>query len=344
MSMSLRAGLFLSATALAAAVPALVAQQPAPYTVASRIPLPGEGGWDYLIIDAAARRLYVSHATKIDVIDLNTNAPLGAVEGLTGAHGGTAAGGHIFATSGRTDEVVVADAKTFAVTDRLKTGAKPDAILYDAASGRVFSFNGDGQNATAIDAATAKVVGTIPLGGAPEFAAPDGKGHVFVNIEDKGELVEFDAKKLEVLRRVKLEGCDEPTGLAIDRSRDRLFSVCHNKVMVIVDSKSLKLLQTLPIGSGVDGAAADSVTGAAFASNGDGTITMVVPDGKAYSVKATIPSAPRARTIALDPMTRKIYVATAEFGEAPAPTEKEPRPRPPMKPGTFAVVVMEPAK
>lgn len=331
---------------LAAAAP-LSAQTAAPYRLAGKIPVPGDGGWDYLSVDAAGRRLYVGHGTKVDVVDLDAGKFVGSIEGMQGVHGAAAvpAAGKVFITAGRTDEMVIADLKTLAETGRVKTGAKPDAIMYEPVTKRVFSFNGTGANATAVDPMTGKVVGTVDLGGGPEFAVADGKGKVFVNIEEAGEIVRFDAKTLKVEARASLKPCEAPSGLAMDRAKRRLFSVCANKLMAVVNADDLKVLQTLPIGGRVDAAGFDSTTGRAFASNGEGTLTVAAPDAKGvYTVAATVPTAVGARTMAFDPTTRKIYVATAEFGPAPAATEKEPRPRPAIVPGTFAVLVLEPVK
>ena len=226
---------------------------------------------------------------------------------------------------------------------RVNVGARnPDAIVYDPASRRVFTMNGGSSNTTALDAATNAVVGHVDLGGRPEEAVPDGRGRLFINIEDKGEVVELDARALRVLRRWPIAPCTEPSGIALDVAHGRIFSVC-DKVMAVSDAAAGKLLTTVPIGSGPDGAAYDPALGLAFSPNGrDGTLTVVRAEGRAgYAVAATVPTQLSARTIALDPRTHRVYLSAAELGPTPAATAEQPRPRPTVVPGSFTVLVVE---
>ena len=336
-----------ASAALSIMIAATAAAQAAPggYHVARSIALGGEGGWDYLTVDPAAHRLYVSHATRVQVIDTDTNAVVGEIPGTEGVHGIALAPelGRGFTSNGRAGTVTVFDIKTLAVLDTVKvTGENPDAIAYEPTTRRVFTFNGRSANATAIDAATAKVVGTLPLGGKPEFAVADGKGRMYVNIEDKGALVAFDAKVLTVTANWPLTPCEEPSGLAIDREHRRLFAGCGNKLMAVVDGDSGRVLATLPIGAGVDANAFDPATGFAFASNGEGTLTVVHEDTpEKFTLAGNVPTKRGARTMALDPATHRIYLATAQFGPPPSPTAERPRPRPSIVAGTFEVIVLE---
>jgi DNA-binding beta-propeller fold protein YncE len=240
--------------------------------------------------------------------------------------------------------VTVFDLKTSKVLAEVKsTGQNPDAIIYDPASHRAFAFNGRGGSATAIDGATAKVAGTVPLGGKPEFAASDRKGSVFVNIEDKNELVEINAAKLTVAHRWPLTGCDEPSGMAIDAAHGRLVIGCGNEVAAIVDTASGRVVARLPIGKGVDANGFDPGTGLGFASCGDGTLTVLreeSPDSWVVAAKAATQRG--ARTMTVDEKTHNVYLVTADFGPAPAPTAEQPHPRPAMVPGTFRVLVVGP--
>jgi len=230
--------------------------------------------------------------------------------------------------------------KTLKKLGEAKAGDNPDAIVYDPASKRVFTFNGRSKDATAINAADGSVAGTIPLDGRPEFAAADGAGHIYVNLEDKSELVALDSQKLAVLHRWPMAPCEEPTGLALDRKNRRLFAGCHNKLMTVINADTGKVVITLPIGAGVDANEYDPSTRLAFSSNGDGTLTVVHEDSpEKYSVVENVATQRGARTMALDPKTHNAYLVTAEFGPPPAPTAENPRPRAAMLPGSFVVLV-----
>jgi YVTN family beta-propeller protein len=332
----------IGAAILPAAIEALGAA-PA-YKIVQKISLGGDGGWDYLELDGTGR-LFIARATRVMVVDLASGKLAAEIPDTPGVHGVAFALdlGKGFTSNGRENTVSVFDFKTLQVLSKIKTGENPDAILYDPASRRVFTFNGRSADTTAIDAEKGTVAGTVALGGKPEFAVSDGKGHVFVNIEDKSEIVALDPQKLEVLSRWPLKPCEEPSGLALDEQTGRLFSVCRNKLMAVVDSKTGQVLATPPIGGGVDGAAYDPESHLAFSSDGEGTLTVVGESapGKFEAVQ-TLPTEPGARTLALDPKTHRIYTVTAQFGPRPTPTAENPRGRPPVLPGTFELLVAAP--
>jgi YVTN family beta-propeller protein len=315
------------------------------YRVVRRLELGGEGGWDYLIVDPAARRVYVSRGTRVLVLDADSGKQVGEIPDTEGVHGIALAQDlhRGFTSNGRSSTITIFDLKTGKrISDVKSTGENPDAILYDPASRRVFAFNGRSGNATVLDAATGAVAGTIPLGGKPEFAASDGKGRVFVNIEDKSTLAVIDSAKLAVEKQWALTGCEEPAGLAIDRSRRRLFAGCHNKVMAVVDADSGKVVATVPIGQGVDANAFDPGTGLAFSSNGDGTLTVAkAAEGDKYEVVQSVETQRGARTMALDEKTHTIFLPTAKYGPPPSPTAEQPRPRPSIVPGSFVILVVQ---
>ena len=314
------------------------------YHVVTTYKLGGEGGWDYLITDADARRTYISRGTHVVVIDADTGKSVGDIADTPGVHGIALAPelGRGFTSNGREGTVSIFDIKTLATSSKVKVGENPDAILYDPATKRIFTFNGRSQDSTAIDAATGKVLGTIKLDGKPEFAATDAKGGIWVNIEDKSELVAIDPNKLEVKAKWPLAPCTEPSGLAIDRKNRRLFAGCDNKMMAVVDADSGKVLATPPIGDGVDATAFDPETGLAFAScGGDGVLTVVKEDSPdKFSVAENVPTQKGARTMALDTKTHKVFVVTAQFGPRPAPTADNPHPRPAILPDSFVVLVV----
>jgi len=322
----------------------LTIQQPA-YHVVARVSLPGEGGWDYLTVDTAAHRLYASRGTHVAVVDLDRDSVVGDIPNTLGVHGIVVLRdlNRGFTSNGRDSTVTVFDLKTLAAVGSIKvTGRNPDAIAYDPVSRRLFTFNGGSANLTAIDPRSGKIVGTLELGGKPEFAQTDGRGRMFVNIEDKSELVAFDGRTLAIQKRWSLAPCEEPSGLAIDRARHRLFSVCGNGVMVISDADSGRVVATVPIGSGTDGAAFDPATKLAFSSNGEGTLTVVHEESAdSFTVAATVPTQRGGRTVALDERTHRVYTVAADFGPAPEPTADRPRPRPPIIPGSVVLLVLD---
>jgi YVTN family beta-propeller protein len=324
------------------AQPSPSAKPAAGYHLLKRIEVGGEGGWDYLTVDSAAHRLYVSHATRVVVIDLDKGVVVGEIPNTNGVHGIAVVPelGRGFTSNGRDNNVTVFDLKTLKVITQIKTGTNPDAIIYDPASRRVFAFNGRSNDATAMDAASGNVAGTIALGGKPEFAVADGQGTVYVNIEDKSEIVAIDSNKLAVKAHWPLAPGEEPSGLAMDRKARRLFAVCSNKKMIMMNADNGHVVADLPIGEGTDAAAFDPETKLAFSSNGTGTLTVVHEDSAdKYSVVETVTTQRGARTMALDPTTHTIYLATAQFGPPPAPTPDRPRPRPSIVPGSFVVLV-----
>jgi len=304
--------------------------------------LGGEGGWDYLTIDPDARRLYISRAVKVIVIDADSGKPVGEISDTPGVHGIALAPemGKGFVSNGRENTVSVFDLKTLNTTQKIKVGNGPDAILYDPATKRVFTFNAHSQDATAIDADKESVVGTIPLGSKPEFAQSDAKGTIFVNMEEKNSLYALDPVKLTVKSRWALPGCEGPTGLAIDRPHRRLFSGC-DKIMAITDADSGQEVASPPVGDGVDATSYDDETGLAFASAGEGKLTVVQSEGgDHYRVAEEVATQRGARTMALDPKTHNLYLVTAQFGPPPAPTAENPHPRPAILPGSFVVLVV----
>jgi DNA-binding beta-propeller fold protein YncE len=316
----------------------------ASYHVARDLTLGGDGRWDYVVVDTANDRLFIARQTRVMVVDPDSGKLLGEIPGLNGAHGVALAyaAGHGFATSGHDSSVTMFDLKTLRVLGRTKAADDADAILYDPASKRVFTFNGDANSASVIDPVSGKLLGGIPLGGKPEFGVTTGHGRLYVNLEDKAELVEIDPAAMRVLRRWSLAPCEEPTGLAIDRDHHLLFSGCHNKLMAISNAAEGKMIGQVPIGGGVDAGAFDPSSQLAFTSNGDGTLTVVHEDSPTrFRVVANVITRPGARTMALDERTHRIYTVTAAFGPAPAPTSSEPHPRPSLVPGTFSLLVLD---
>ncbi len=327
---------------------ALTARADAPlrYRVAHEVSLPGDDGWDYLTFEPAGHRLFIAHGTHVLVVDTEKLAAAGKIADTPGVHGIALAPelGRGYVSAGRAGVIVVFDLKTLARLKEIKTtGENPDAIVYDPATRRVFTFNGRGRNVTAVDARSDEVLGTIALDARPEFAVSDGKGRIYVNLEDKNSLAVLDAAKLSVLSVWPLGGCEEPSGLAFDTAGRHLFPVCSNKVMAVVDATSGRVLGTVPIGGGVDAAGFDPATHLAFASCGEGTLTVVRQSASgAPEVVQALPTRRGARTMALDADSHRIYLVTADFGPPPAATPEHPRPRPPILPGSFRLLVLEP--
>jgi YVTN family beta-propeller protein len=320
------------------------AAAPAGYHVAKTYKLGGEGRWDYLLVDSETRRVFISRSTHVMVVDADTGAIVGDIPNTPGVHGVALAPELLkgFTSNGGDGSVTVFDTKTLKTITQIKVGQNPDAILFEPSSGHVFTFNGTSHDATAIDAKAETVAGTVPLGGKPETGVADGRGHIFVNVEDKSEIVEFDARKLTVLNHWSLAPCEEPTGLALDRKHRRLFTVCSNKLMAVVNADTGKVITTLPIGAGVDASGFDPATDLAFASNGEGTLTVVHEDSpEKFSVVETAKTQRGARTMSLDAKTHRVYLVSAEFGPPPPATPERPRPRPSVVPGSFTLIVME---
>jgi hypothetical protein len=333
---------WLSSLTLLVAAVAPAAAGPG-YKVVNTYKVGGDGSWDYLTADAAARRLYISRATHVIVLDLDSGKTVGDIADTPGVHGIALAPelGRGFVSNGREGTVSIFDMKTLTTSSKVKVGDNPDAILYDPATKRVFTFNGKSQDSTVIDAAKGTVLGTIKLGGKPEFAASDGKGGVWVNIEDKSELVSIDPNKLEVKSKWPLAPCTEPSGLSLDKKNRRLFVGCDNKMMAVVNADTGKVLATPAIGDGVDATAFDDEAGLAFASCGEGVLTVVKEESPdKFSVAENVPTQVGARTLALDSKTHNVFVVTAKFGPPPAATADAPHPRRTILPDTFVVLVL----
>lgn len=312
------------------------------YHLVKKVKLGGSGGWDYLEVDPATHRLFISRGTHVIVVDPEQGKIIGDIPDTKGVHGIAMADefNRGYTTNGGTSDSTNFDLTSLKVLGKTKTDKDSDAVIYDPFSKRVFAFNGDGNTSSAIDAASGKLVGTFPLGGGPEFGASDGKGKIFVNLEDKSSLVKFDAKTLKIENTWPLAPCESPSGLAIDAANEILIVGCHNKVMAFVDGSTGKVLGTVPIGQGVDANRFDPGTGFAFASCGDGTLTIAHEDSPTkFSLVEMIQTQRGARTMALDYATHTVYLVTGEFGPAPAATTENPRPRPTMIPDTFTLLV-----
>lgn len=309
------------------------------YHVINKIHIGGTGGWDYLSVDSDAHRLYAAHAAVVNVVDLDSGKTVGSVPQLHNAH-------HVlllpelnrgFVTNGQSGSVTIFDLKTLAKTGEPAAGMNPDNICYEPKTRHVFVFNGRSNDSTVIDAKTGEPLTTFPLGGKPETCAADGSGKLYVNLEDKSAIAEIDGAKPAVLRTVPISPCEEPSGLALDSKGGVLFSVCDNKMMAVVDTKSLKVIATPPIGAGPDAAEYDPATGLAFSSNGDGTLTIVKNVSGKWQAVDTIQTERGARTMTLDPKTHRVYLLAAEYGP-PAGGEKKGRPS--ILPDTFHVLVV----
>jgi len=317
------------------------------YRLARTIAASGEGGWDYLVVDAAARRLYVTRGTRVLVLDADSGAAEGEIPNTDGVHGVAIAPdlGRGFTSNGRANTITIFDPKTLATLATVKTtGENPDAILYDPLSHRVFTFNGRSANVTAVEGATGAVAGTFAVGGKPEFAVTDLAGRVYVNIEDRNEIVAFDSRTLKVEAHWPLAGCDSPTGLAIDVKAKRLFAGCGNQVLVVLSTGDGRAIAKLPIGKGTDAVIFDPEANLVFSSNGDGTLTVIHEDSPdAFRVVQNLPTKEGARTMALDPKTHAIFLPAARFEPPPPPTAENPRPRRKMVAGSFEILVATPA-
>jgi len=308
------------------------------YKVVKTIPVGGDGGWDYVYVDSDARRVYISHATHTVVMDADTYAVVGDIPETQGVHGIAIASGlgRGFISDGRSNDVTIFDLKTLKSLGTPKTDANPDAILYEPVTKRVFTFNGRGKNSTAINAADGSVVGTIPLTGKPEFAVADGKGTIYVNNEDTSELHHLDAQGLKVLHTWPLAPCKSPSGLSMDLASKRLFAVCDEKVMAVVNGDTGKVVATPAICDGPDASAFDPSTSYVFASCGDGNLTVIHEDSPdKYTVVENVPTKRSARTMGLDLKTHNIFLPTADL-DPPAPGERRGK----MKPGSFVVLVV----
>jgi len=320
-------------------VSGVCAQQP--YKVLDHWKIGGTGGWDYLLDDPAAHLLYVTHGPRVEVIDTDTGKVVGAITGLKGTHGVALDGEGKFGyvSDGGSNAVVVFDRKTFKIVATVAAGTNPDGIVFDPATKTVWVFNGRSSNVTVIDAATNQVAATIALPGKPEFPVADGKGSVYDNIESTNEIVRFDAKSKTLTATWKLPDCESPSGLAMDREHRRLFAVCDGKKMAVVDADTGKQIATPAVGDGPDAAGFSEKHQLAFSSNGEGTLT-VVDAGHGFKVLEDLPTQKGGRTMAYDPAADRVYVVTALTGPKPAPTTEVPRPRAPIVPDSFTVIVI----
>lgn len=338
---------FVSLVSLLLALQSLLAFAAEVYKPEREISIGGEGGWDILTIDSTAHRLYLSHSTNVVVIDLAKNAVTGEISDTPGVHGFIAVPetGRGFSSNGKEAKASVVDLKTLQTVSKIDTGEGPDALVYEPKHGEVYIFNHHGSSATVIDAKTAKVVTTISLGGSPEFAVADSAaGLVYCNIEDKNEVVAIDAAKHEVVAHWPLAPGEGPSGIALDSAHHRLFSTCDNKMMTMLDAESGKVVATVPIADGPDGCAFDDKSQLAFASCGSGTTTIAkeeAPDK--LTLVQTLKTERGARTIALDPVTHRIYLPTAQFETTPTPAPEAPRQRPKIVPNTFKLLVFAPS-
>jgi YVTN family beta-propeller protein len=336
LSLSLGAGLG-SAFIAGAAAPNL--------QVLERWKLGGDGGWDYLTVDSAQKRLFISRATHVDVVSIESGKLIGAIPDTQGVHGIALAPAlnRGFTSNGRANSVTVFALDTLQVIQEAKvSGRNPDAILYEPSGKHVFTFNGASKDVTVLDASSLAVIATIPVPDKPEFAAQDGRGQIFVNIEsDPGQMVVIDTQKLSVKSTWPLPGCNSPSGLAIDRAKRRLFSVCDGKVMAVTNAVSGKQAALVPIGEHPDAASFDEKRGLVFSSNGEGTLSVVQQQAAdRYSVVQSLATQRGARTMALDPATGKVYLVSADFGPAPPASAEQPHPRPALLPDSFVVLVV----
>ena len=334
-------GWAIVACALSAmALPALIAAQQ-PYQVIDQWKIGGNGFWDYLTMDSSAHRLYIAHDRLVDVVDTDTGKVVDHVEDLHGAHGVALddAGKFGYISDGGGNAVVVFDRSTLKRVARIPAGRNPDGIVFEPVTQTVWAFNGRSDNATVIDAKTRAVVATIPLPGKPEFPVADGAGNVYDNIESKNEVVRLDAHSYKVTAEWPT-GCDSPSGLAIDQAGHRLFSVCDGRKMSVIDAATGRSLALPPIGEGPDAARYSPAKNVAFASCGEGVLTVIDASNPSYAAIESLPTQRGARTMAYDPATDRAYLVTAEFGPAPAPTKEHPHPRPTIVPGTFTVIVV----
>jgi DNA-binding beta-propeller fold protein YncE len=315
------------------------------YQLIKKIPIGGDGGWDYLYMDSGARKLYVSHSSHVVVLDADSGKIVGDLPNTNGVHGIAVAPelGRGFTSNGKDSTVMIFDTKSLAVIGSVKVEKNPDALIYDPVTARVFAFNRGSSSVSAVDAASGKVVGTLALDGHPEFSVSDGKGMMYVNLDNKSEVVAFDAKTMTIKGRYPVAPGEDPSGMAMDRESRRLFVVCGNKMMVVLNADNGKVVSTIATGDGTDAAAFDPGTKLAFSSNGEGTMTVVKEESPDKFVRVeSVPTRQGARTMTVDPKTHHVFLATAEFGPAPAATAEHPHPRPAMIPGSFVVLEFGP--
>jgi outer membrane protein assembly factor BamB len=330
---------YISLAVALAAVNSVLAQPTSSYRITHSYALGGEGSWDYIVPDPPNHRVFIARQNRVMVVDEDTGKLLGEVPGIRGAHGTAIVNtaGHGFATSGADGVVLMFDLKTFKVLDKIPAAEDADAIIYDSPSNRVFTMNGDAHSSTVIDPQAGKLITNIPLGGKPEYGASAGDGKVYANLTDTSEVVEIDSKTATVIRRWPTAPCKQPVAMALDTGHHRLFSGCRSGVMAVSDYQAGKVVATVPIGAGVDGAGYDATSGDAFASNADGTLTVVHQDSQdRYHVAETIKTPPGSRNMGLDPTNHRLFVASGKFGPIPAGAKRGP-----VLPGSFTLLVIE---
>ncbi len=338
---ALRLGRILTAVLFGTAGTGIVSAQKA-FKVETQWKIGGEGGWDYLVADSSAKKLYITHGARVEVLDISTGKTVGAITGLKRTHGVAldSSGQFGYISDGGANAVVIFDRNNLHTVATIPAGANPDGIVFEPTTKTVWAFNGGSKNATVIDAASRKVIATVALPGKPEFPVADGHGMVFDNIEDKNEIVRLDAKTAKLTAEWPITPCESPSGLAIDVTGRRLFAVCDGKRMAVVDANTGKLIATPTIGDEPDAAGYDPDAKLAFSSNGDGTLTVIDTRSGSYQVLQTVKTQAGARTMALDPATGKVYVVTARFGPRAAASAANPRPRPTVVPDSFTVIVL----
>jgi outer membrane protein assembly factor BamB len=322
-----------------ATISCLLAQSPSTYRISHTYTLGGDGSWDYIVPDPPNHRLFIARQTRVMVVDQDSGKLLGEVTGVQGAHGTAVAEatGHGFATSGNDQSVLMFDLKTFKVLGRIPAAEDADAILYDSASNRVFTMNGDAHSSTVIDPRTGTLITNIPLGGKPEYGASAGDGKVYANLTDISEVVEIDAKTATVARRWPTAPCKQPVAMAIDTAHHRLFSGCRSGLMAVSDYQTGKVVATVPISTGVDGAGFDAASGNAFASNADGTLTVIHQDSPdQYHVIQNVGTPQGSRNMGLDPTNHRVFMVSAKFGPVPPGARRGP-----VLPGSFTLMVIE---
>jgi YVTN family beta-propeller protein len=329
---------------LLAATACSTAKESTNYHLSQTIPLAGVGGWDYAKVDFKLRRVYITHTTKVDVLDADSGKQVGVIDGLHGVHGIAWAHdlGHGFITNGKSNSVTVFNIDTLKIIDQITVGKKPDALVYNESTQRVVVFNGDDNNATVIDAKTNKTIGVIALGAGPEFAVSGDKEHVFVNLEDTNEVLKLDVAKLQVLERWKVTPGESPASLGMDKKNHRLFIGCRNKLLVVINADNGQVITSLPIGDHVDATMFDREEHHIISSSGDGVLTIITQDdADHYHVAQTVVTQKGSKNFALDKKTHKLFVPAAEFAPKSKVTKENPKAHPAVTDGSFKVLVFE---
>ncbi len=322
-------------------VTGMAAHAQTPYRVVDHWKIGGSGGWDYLVADPSAHQLFVTHGLQVDVLSTETGKKIGTIVGLKGTHGVVLdpSGGVGYISDGQANDVAVFDRKSFAIVATVPAGSNPDGMTWEPTTKSIWAFNGRSNDVTVIDAASRKVIATTKLPGKPEFPQADGKGNVFVNIEDKNTVVKLSAETRDIVEVIPLQSCESPSGMAMDSVHHRLFSVCDGGKMAVLDTSTSKQIATASIGDGPDAAGYSSAGQLAFSSNGEGTLS-VIDAAHGYKTLQTVATQKGARTMAYDSGSDRVYLVTATFGAKPAPTEAQPRPRASVVPDTFEVLVV----